>query len=292
MHINLNGTKIFFEVYGAKLDMSGKKLQEKPTFIFLHGGSFIDHTPYVNFWSRFADVSQVIFIDHRGCGRSNSNTKDDWNLKQWGQDVFDFCQALNIEKPIVGGMSFGGYVALSYLTQFPTHPAGIILTDTEANSSRERYLSRVRARLIEKGMDPNELVEIADKVFSNNFSLDLLGPYFNIIQMFGRPVTQIDNFAYTTTQSFELSQHFGEHEMFNFDFRDKLKNVNCPMLYLASDDAPLHTLENARELVAVYPKEKMQFEVFKNASSPTYDYDPIRAETLIRTFIKSLNQGA
>ncbi|HLX52345.1 MAG TPA: alpha/beta hydrolase, partial [Aquella sp.] len=205
-------------------------------------------------------------------------------------DVFDFCQALNIEKPIVGGISFGGYIALSYLTQFPSHPLGIILTDTEANSSRERYLNRVRDRLIEKGIDPNELVNIADKVFSKDFSLDLLGPYFNnIIQMFGRPVTQIDNFGYTTTQRLDLSQHFGEHEMFNFDFRDKLKNVNCPILYFVPDDAPLHTLENAMDLVAVYPKEKMQFEVFKNASSPTYDYDPIRAETFIRTFIKSLS---
>lgn len=196
MHISINGTKIFFEVYGAKLDRSGPTLKEKPTFIFLHGGAGLDHTPYIDFWARFSDVAQIIFIDQRGCGRSDISSQDKWNLKQWGHDVHDFCQALNIEKPIVGGISFGGYVALSYLIQFPNSPLGLILSDTEAHVNKERYLNKVSSKAIANGLDPKPLVKIADRILSKDFSPDLWEPYIDILRMFGKPVTPIDDFTY------------------------------------------------------------------------------------------------
>ena len=290
MHININGTKIFFEVYGNKISRNNKKVIEKPTFIFLHGGSCLDHTPYIDFWSRFSDVAQIIFIDHRGCGRSDLSTPDTWNLEQWGRDVYDFCNALNINKPIVGGISFGGYIALSYLNQFPDHPLGIIITDTEAHVSKEQYLNKINERAITLGKDPQPLVEIAKKIFSDEFSLDLFLPYIEILRMFGNPVTPIDDFSYVKTLSLEPTFSFNR-QIFNFDYRQKLKNMQCRMLYLAADDAPLHSLENAKELVAVYPKDKMQFEVFPNSSSPVYEHDIPRAEQLIRNFIQSCSSS-
>ncbi len=289
MHISLNGCKIFFEVYGSKFVKYDNKLQEKPTFIFLHGGSFLDHSPYVNFWSRFSDVAQVIFIDHRGCGRSDLSEEKYWNLKQWGQDVYHFCQALNISNPIVGGISFGGYIALSYLTQFANHPRGLVLTDTEAHVSKERFLNIVYQRCLEKGLDPKPLVDVSEKMFTREFSFDLFPEYMKVIRMFGKEVEPIDDFNHVTCLSLKPSHVFGENEIFTFDFREQLKSINVPMLYMATDDAPLHCLKNAEDLVSVYPKDKMQFELFENASSPTYDHEPERAEKLIRDFILALD---
>jgi pimeloyl-ACP methyl ester carboxylesterase len=40
------------------------------------------------------------------------------------------CDALGIEKPIVYGASFGGFVAQSYATRHPDHPAKLILVRT------------------------------------------------------------------------------------------------------------------------------------------------------------------
>ena len=42
------------------------------------------------------------------------------------------CDALGIEKPIVLGGSFGGFVAQSYATRHPGHPAKLILASTAA----------------------------------------------------------------------------------------------------------------------------------------------------------------
>ena len=67
MRINISDTSLFFEVYGNKVNWQGENTHEKPTLIFLHGGAgFLNQAPYLTFWSRFADVAQVIFLDQRG----------------------------------------------------------------------------------------------------------------------------------------------------------------------------------------------------------------------------------
>ena len=73
--------------------------------------------------STLADLAQVIYLDHRGNGRSDAGPKDAWTLTQWGDDVRAFCDSLGIERPIVLGASFGGKVAMAYATRHPSHPA-------------------------------------------------------------------------------------------------------------------------------------------------------------------------
>ena len=72
--------------------------------------------------SRIWRTSQIVYLDHRGNGRSSGNDPVTWNLAQWAGDVKAFCGALGIEKPIVYGASFGRMVALSYATRHPEHP--------------------------------------------------------------------------------------------------------------------------------------------------------------------------
>jgi pimeloyl-ACP methyl ester carboxylesterase len=74
-----------------------------------------------------ADIVQVVYLDHRGNGRSGGDDPATWNLAQWGDDVRAFCDVLGIDKPIVYGASFGGMVALSYATRHPEHPGKLIL---------------------------------------------------------------------------------------------------------------------------------------------------------------------
>jgi len=39
MHVQVNGTRIFFDVEGAKCVPDGPRMVERPTLILLHGGS-------------------------------------------------------------------------------------------------------------------------------------------------------------------------------------------------------------------------------------------------------------
>ena len=122
-------------------------MREKPTLLLLHGGPGFDHSIYKPAYSALADIAQIIYLDHRGNGRSEDGPRESWNLAQWGDDVRAFCEALGIVDPIVLGASFGGMVALAYATRHPAHPSKLVLISTEA--AGDSYLDR-RVALFER----------------------------------------------------------------------------------------------------------------------------------------------
>src|SRR6059036_1567350 len=127
MRIAIGDVRLFFEVEGEKFTVDGPVMREKPTLLLLHGGPGFDHSLYKPGYSELADVAQVIYLDHRGNGRSDAGPKESWTLAQWGDDVRAFCDALGIVKPIVLGVSFGGMVAMAYAARHPSHPAKLVL---------------------------------------------------------------------------------------------------------------------------------------------------------------------
>src|ERR1700683_3795993 len=131
MHIDVNGARIYFDVVGPQLVPDGERMVERPTLIVMHGGPGFDHASLRPYFDRFADSHQVIYIDHRGNGRS-TGAPESWTLARWGDDVKRFCDGLGIEKPFVYGNSFGGMVAMSYASRHPDHPAKLILSSTAA----------------------------------------------------------------------------------------------------------------------------------------------------------------
>jgi pimeloyl-ACP methyl ester carboxylesterase len=132
MKIHVNGVNLYFDVEGLGLRPQGPKMVEKPTLLLLHGGPGADHTLYKPAFSALADVAQVVYLDHRGNGRSDYASTDSWNLSQWADDVHGFCQALGIVRPVVYGASFGGMVAMAYAARYPQHPGKLALVSTAA----------------------------------------------------------------------------------------------------------------------------------------------------------------
>src|SRR5258707_3428686 len=143
MHVSVNGVRLFFDVEGAKFVPDGRVMREKPVLLMLHGGTGFDHSIYRPAYSALADIAQIVYLDHRGNGRSEDGPRASWNLAQWGDDVRAFCDALGIVNPIVLGASFGGMVALAYATRHPAHPSKLILISTAAagGSHRERRVA-------------------------------------------------------------------------------------------------------------------------------------------------------
>ena len=147
MHVSVNGVRLFFDVEGAKFVPDGPVMREKPVLLMLHGGPGFDHSIYRPAYSALADIAQIVYLDHRGNGRSENGPREAWNLAQWGDDVQAFCEVLGIADPIVLGASFGGMVALAYATRHPSHPSKLILISTAA--AGDEYLER-RVELFER----------------------------------------------------------------------------------------------------------------------------------------------
>ena len=114
MRIKIDGGRLFFDVVGAKLVPDGPAMKERPTVVALHGGPGGDHSYLKYELEPLADVAQLVFPDMRSTGRSDHTVPDQWNVERFADDVRALCDALEIEKPIVLGHSYGGYVAIAY----------------------------------------------------------------------------------------------------------------------------------------------------------------------------------
>ena len=90
MFLDVGSARLFFDVIGESLDASTSDMALRPTLILLHGGPGYDHSTLRPYFDRYSDTHQLIYLDHRGCGRSTGE-KETWHLDQWADDIAIFC---------------------------------------------------------------------------------------------------------------------------------------------------------------------------------------------------------
>ena len=90
MYATVNGARLFFDVDGAQFVPDGACMRERPTVLLLHGGPGGDHSTFKPRFSHLTDIAQLVYLDHRGNGRSEYGDAARWNLAQWGDDVRAF----------------------------------------------------------------------------------------------------------------------------------------------------------------------------------------------------------
>ncbi len=286
MDVLVNGVRLFFDVEGAKLVPDGPAMREKPTLLLLHGGPGFDHSIYKPAYSGLADVAQIIYLDHRGNGRSEDGPCETWNLAQWGDDVRAFCDVLGIANPIVLGASFGGMVALAYATRHPAHPSKLVLISTEAagGSHRDR-----RVALFERFGGP-EVGALARRRFlevggqADQAALDAWRSL--AMPLYTRSPRDPDMARRAVNRS-EVLHWFtrpgGESHSFNM-FAD-LGSIRCPTLLLGGEDDPMLPIECQADIAAALPSHLVQFERFSDCRHAVVPDAPERAMAVIRDFI-------
>jgi proline iminopeptidase len=286
MRIDVNGVRIFFDVEGPQLVPDGPSMRERPTLILLHGGPGLDHSGFRPAFSRFADVAQVVYIDHRGNGRSDRQPQDAWTLAQWGDDVYEFCRALEIEQPVVMGQSFGGFVAIAYATRHPEHPGKLIFSSTAAQGHAhvERGIELFRQY---GGPEVGEMARHALTIGydSPEFALAWMTramPYYN-------PVAKPDPDARArTVMSAKVLMHFlgPGGEGLSFDMLADLQRIQCPTLVLGGEADPITPIEAQEDIARAIPSPWVRFERFPDCGHGAFRDDP-RVLDVIRDFIVS-----
>jgi len=283
----VNGVRLFFDIEGSKFVPDGPVMREKPTLLMLHGGPGSDHSIYRPAYSALSDMAQIIYLDHRGNGRSEDGPREKWNLAQWGDDIRAFCDALGIVNPIVLGASFGGMVALAYATRHPAHPSKLILISTAASGAE--HLNR-RIELFERFGGP-EVGALARRHFlevgghTGQASLDAwrrvaMPHYFRKPRdpdMARRAVGRPDVLFWFTRPD-------GESHTFNL-FPD-LHRIECPTLVLGGEDDPMHPIESQADIAAALPPHLVQLERFANCGHAVVPDARERAMPIIREFIE------
>ena len=74
MHIEVNGTRLWFDVDGPSLVPEGPRMRQRPTVILVHGGpGSYDHSYFKPHFGHLAGQVQVVYLDIRDHGRSARN---------------------------------------------------------------------------------------------------------------------------------------------------------------------------------------------------------------------------
>ena len=189
--------------------------------------------------------------------------QNNWNLKQWGDDVHQFCQKLGIKKPIVGGISFGGVVAQSYLAQYGNEPAGIILCDSDAladkalimkgfyDRAKEAYLKEAKANatITQNIIDTiktkaQRVKDIDTRVFEDPSDEEALAEHFaNGIPLCGKNKYDTDQ-PMACDSNMAVAKIYFQHELFNYDFRPQLAQTTYHILHLHGDRNAVHSWQS------------------------------------------------
>ena len=284
MQVLVNGVRLFFDVEGAGLVPDDRTMREKPTLVLLHGGPSFDHSGYKPRFSALTDIAQVVFLDHRGNGRSESGPREAWNLAQWGDDVCAFCEALGIERPIVLGVSFGGMVALSYVTRHPAHPAKLILVSTEAvgDSHRDR-----RVALFERFGGP-EVGALARRRFLEGHTDEAtLDAWLRLAFPHYTRTPRDPAAAQRAIRRPEVLRWFQRPggEAHTFNMLPALSRVPCPTLVMGGEEDPMIPIESQADIAAALPARLVRFERFPGCGHGVFADAPERGMTVIRDFI-------
>ena len=280
MRVQVGDGRLFFDVEGAKLVPDGPKMRERPTLLLLHGGPGFDHSIHKPDFSPLADVAQIIYLDHRSNGRSDRTSKDRWTLANWADDVRAFCEALEIEKPIVMGTSFGGFVAMAYGTRHPDHPGKLVLCTTSAKWRLSRVLE-VFERL--GGKEARD----AAKAYWEAPSMETVADYLKVCFPLYNHKRRGTEAMTRSVMNMEVVLDFPRSEQSKFDFLPDLKRIKCPTMVMGGEDDPITPIADSEDIAAALPKELVRFERFPKTGHGIVNDAPQRFLAVLKEFITS-----
>ena len=151
-----DGVRIAADSFGSPGD---------PPLILLHGGGQTRHAWRRTAQSLAGDNWHVITFDGRGHGDSDWSATGDYDEAALIRDLQTVVTASGSERPVLGGASAGGAVALAAVGRGLVDARGLILVDIVPQTEGEGY-SRIRAFMLDgmKGFATPE--EAAEQVAS------------------------------------------------------------------------------------------------------------------------------
>jgi proline iminopeptidase len=240
MHIEVNGTRLWFDVDGPALVPDGATMRQRPTVVLLHGGpGGYDHSYFKPWFGRLTDLAQVVYLDLRDHGRSARHDPTQWTFALCADDVRAFCDGLAIQRPVVFGHSMGGFVAMLYGARHPGHAGGLILQSTMARFDLERLVEGFRAA----GGD--EVADLARRDYGGHPVSD--EEWARVFAAFGPRVPSPEELARRVTNP-DVADH-GMELMRRLDLVDQLAGITSPTLVCVGERDTVTPEAVAREIV-------------------------------------------
>jgi pimeloyl-ACP methyl ester carboxylesterase len=279
----VNGVQLYFDVEGCGLAARGREMVERPALVLLHGGPGADHSLFKPEFSVMADAAQVVYLDLRGSGRSGHGDPGLWTWDQWGDDVAAFCQALDIEAPVLVGTSGGGRVAVACAARHPDLPGGVVLDSTlfgpgSLHDSLEVFERRGGAAAR----------EAAARTFGGDTSPEAAKAWATHAMPLYGSASDGDMAARGARVRLnrEVLIRFRRGECGPLEVTaDDLGKVSCPVLVLAGEDDPVSPAVSTRRVTSSARCPAVELHVFPGVGHGVFRQAPAQAFALLRAFL-------
>lgn len=260
MKAAIRGTEIYFDISGMQLAPHHNTFVDRPVLFLLHGGPGSDHLRFKQHSLALQDVAQLVFIDHRGCGRSKKTKQSDYTLKNNIEDIEALRKYLGLEKISVLGTSYGGMVAQGYAISYGKHLDKLILV---ATAPSYRFLDEAKAYLKTHGSPAQN--KIAEILWAGKFKsekdvkhyLEALDSLYSL-----KAKKQHKHYRSPTVWSYEALNQAFKSFLKEFDFIPQLKKIKCPTLILAGKEDWICSPNQSKIIAEHIPHATLK--IFKN----------------------------
>jgi proline iminopeptidase len=144
-----------------------ESLGQGQAMMVLHGGLGFDHTYFRPFLDPLAEQGRLVYVDHRGHGRSGRPPIETLTHERLAADVEELRAKLGLGKVILIGHSYGGFIALEYALRYQDQLAGLVLLCTAPVLD---YADVITANAKRRGT-PEQLAAV-DQIFANEVRTD------------------------------------------------------------------------------------------------------------------------
>ena len=282
MQVNLRGARIFFDVDGVQFESHASEMVERPVLFLLHGGPGGDHSSFKTQVAELRDVAQLVYIDHRGSGRSAPVDPATCTLENNIDDIEALRELLGLERISILGSSYGGMVAMGYAIRYPQRLANLVLNVTAASF---RFMDDAKQILEERGNDEQKRVcrWLWDATFESE---EQLYEYYKAMGPMYSTTFDLDKFEESWSRGIrnfhQLNQGFGGF-LQTFDFTEQLHTIECPTLVIAGAHDWICPPNHSRLIAQRIPRAHLK--VFANSAHATAADEPEAFLAAVRGFL-------
>lgn len=287
-YINISECKLYVEVEGNGIPL-----------VLINGGPGGTHHGFHPWFSKAKKYAKVIYYDQRGCGLSDYFPGvNGYSVEQATDDLEAIRKTLNIDKWVVLGFSYGGFLAQYYTLRYPERVSGLVLLGaspglwTSLGDSRQMNFISIeeKRRIREISLELNELFK-AEKISEFDFvKLQVFNNYLNgdwKRQHFYKPsierMSQIARYEWVHDNDFNRIMNKSANII---DLTGAFKANPIPTLILEGKWDLTWSEQKKEILKANHPNSRM--EIFENAGHSIYDEEPDKFFSILNDFITSL----
>jgi len=283
MRAQIRGTEIFFDVDGLGLEPNGNRMIERPVLFLLHGGPGGDHASFKSqATANLRDIAQLVYVDHRGSGRSTPANRESYTLDNNIDDIDALRAYLGLERISILGSSYGGMVAQGYAIRYPNRLANLILVATAPS-----YRFMDDAKRIVQARGTADQIRVCEWLWNGTFECEeqlheyykTMGPMYSIT--FNE--TDFEKSWGCSIRNFEQLNHGFRDFLRTFDFTEELQKIICPTLVLAGAHDWICAADQSCEIAKRIPRAHLK--IFANSAHSIAQDEAESFEAVVRGFL-------